>query len=793
MVDFYKPTQTIEEAELNPAPPPQNDAVTQLDDGGVEIDLGTEEEIIEQEFAAADHYANLAEFIDEDALDDLAHSLCDLVEDDDRSRQEWLDIMTKGIEELGLKIDDTDVPFDGACTATHPLLIEAVTKFQAKAYAELFPARGPVKAKILGIENEQTRRQALRVSTFMNWQVQEQMPEYGPELDRGLFYIALTGSGFKKTYYDRIMNRSVSRFVQANDFIMPYHASDLATCERYTHRYEITSNEVLKHVVAGLWVDNDLGLPADPDVNRVDEAIDEVEGRSKTRFEDEIYTLYEIHTIVDLPGFEDPDGIARPYIITVERDSRKILSIHRNWAEGDPKQEKLLYFTHYIFIPGLGSYGYGYLHLIGSLAKTATATLRQLSDAGTFSNLPAGFKAHGLRVSGDQGPLAPGEFRDVQAPAMDISKALIPLPFKEPSATLFNLLQFIVTSAEKFADSTEQLLSEAKNYGPVGTTMALLEQGGKLYSAIHKRLHSAQAQDFKILARLNSEYLPPQYPFPVAGMQEAILNSDFDGRIDVVPVSDPNMPTQAHRISRAQAIFAIAAQSPQLHDMRKVLRTQYEALGEENPEAFLTPPPAQAVPLDPITENMNIMTMKPVRAGLDQNHSAHIKAHMAFMQMPNVSKNPLALQSGMAHIYEHVSMEYRLRIERILGQQLPPPGQPIPPQLEEQIALAAVEATESMLEEDLMKEVLTDPAAIVAMQGLEVETQKNLMKGKIDAAKLELDREEMLRKDHNADLDRWVDVQKMNKELTWEQNKSALEAQEAEKDRKVQRNGNNER
>lgn len=710
-----------------------------------------------------DHEANLAEYMSDEDLNLIAQDVLDKIEQDEESRSEWGEILRDGISLLGLKIEEKSQPWIGACSATHPVLIESITKFQAKAFSELFPSRGPVKTKIIGNSTKPRKDQAIRVKDFMNYEVQHMMPEYGPEVDQMLFHLALEGSAFKKTYYDPVLGRPCSRFVKSQDFIAPYFATDLETCERFGHKMELTYGELRKYQVSGLWRDIDLGEGVKTTPDEPQQEHDMAEGKSPSN-EDETYEIYEEYIDYNLPGFEhkiEDEETERPlpYIITIDKNSQKVLSIRRNWKQGDPNYEKRLRFTHYKFVPGLGFYGYGYLHMIGGLAKAATASMQQLIDSGTLANLPAGFKAHGLRVVGDQDPFQPGEFKDVNAPMGDLTKAIVPLPFKEPSATLFNLLQFVVTAAERFADSTEQVVSEAQTYGPVGTIMALLEQSGKLFSAIHKRLHIAQQKDFKILAELNFEWMPDQYPYEVHEAAKVALKADFDGRVDVIPVSDPNMPTQSHRIAKANAIFSVAAQSPQEHNMREVLNNIYESMDIENHERFLKPLPPQAQPLDPVTENVIALDNKPLKAGMEQNHEAHIRAHYAFMQLPSLKMNPVALPALVAHIQEHVGMDYRMRIQSILGVQLPPPGTPLPPELEMQIAEAAATATEQMLESEIMKEALSDPSIMVALKGLEIEQEKNYQKFFVDLEKIAQDDRKLKVDDENEDMDRIKDLQ----------------------------------
>lgn len=743
---------------------------TELEDGSVEIEFGTEDLSLPELVAATEHNANLAEFIPDDVLETIGADLVDQVEQDDRDRDEWKQATRDSIQLLGLKLtEDGDLPFEGAADVTHPLLLEAVVKFQARAYAELFPSKGPVKTQIMGTATPARIQQSARVKDFMNYQVQHEIPEYGPETDRLLFLTGLFGTAFRKSYVDPTLGRPTVMAIRADDLIVPYNTTNLDTAPRYTHKLKMNKNDLLIYQRDGFYRQTDIGLPSDPEPSELQEEIDEIEGKSPTNPADEIFTLYEIYVRYNLPGFEDVDeegtetGVGLPYIITVEKDSGKILAIRRNWDEADPLKRPLSYITKYDLVPGLGFYGYGYLHLIGGLARAATANLRQLIDAGTFNNLPAGFKAFGLRVIGDNAPFRPGEFRDIQAPIQDIQRAIFPLPFKEPSPTSFQLLQFVVQAAEKFADSTDSLVSEAQTYGPMGTIMALLEQGGRLFSAIHKRLHHAQAQDFKILSRLNYEYLPDEYPYEVYGADRTVFKEDFDGRIDVIPVSDPNLPTQAHRIAKANAIFSMAIQDPQNHDMREVVRYLYESMDVENPDRFLKKQPPEAQPLDPISENVNALQGQPLRVGDHQNHVAHIKTHMAFLEIPTTKQNPLALQALAAHITEHIAADYRVQMSKALGINLQL-GQPMPPEVENQIAVKAAEATEQLMNGEisrLMAEKMEDPEIQVLFEGLHLQKQKQDNDFIIDIARLALEEWKARVDDENKDADRDLEARKL--------------------------------
>jgi len=730
----------------------------------------------------AQHDDNLAEFLDENDLQGVADELMELYEDDVSSRSEWEAIAKDAINMLGFSVDERSEPFEGACGATHPVLSQAVIKFQAKAFKELFPSGGPVRTQIMGVHNPEREQQAKRVKDYMNYQTTHQMPEFGRELDKMLFYVGLFGSAFKKTYYDGALNRPTSRVVRAEDFVIDYWASDLETAERYTHRQILSTNEIKRHMLNGVFRDIELEDPTPPEADGVSETVDELQGRSRNYTQNDQHTVLEMHVMAEIPGDEEINGLLKPYIVSIHEDSGHVLAIRRNWKEDDPSMEKRQYFVHYQMIPGLGFYGYGYLHLIGGLTKTATASMRQLIDAGTLANLPGGFKAHGLRVLAPDDPIQPGEWRDVNAPAGDLAKSLLPLPYKEPSSTLFNLLQFVVETAKEFADSTDRIVDEASNYGPVGTTMALMEHSTKMFSAIHKRLHSAQAIELNLLAQINSEYLPEQYPYEQAGQAQNIFREDFDMRsIDVIPVSDPNMPTAAHRIAKINAIMSIAASDPAAHDMNAIRLDLYLAMGVDQPEKYLAKPP-QPISADPITENSSAMVGKQVAAQPHQNHDAHVTVHASVLNNPAYAEMVGMRQILLAHINEHLSHKFRMEILQMAGdpqmQQAVMAGDPLDPQVENQIAIMAADASDALLELDRVKsEILAgnqeDP--VIELQRKEIELRemkvqndalKMALAHEIDKDKLTLDRDklklqeaEVMIDDANTDLDREARIQ----------------------------------
>ena len=548
----------------------------QLDaDGGATIDFGSPQPMM------GGHNENLAENMNDGDLEMIARELSDAYEGDKESRGDWSSTYAEGLELLGMQYEDRTNPFPGASGVSHPLLAESVTQFQAQSYKELFPAGGPVKTQIMGAISPQVEQQSQRVKEFMNFQLTHVMEEYEPELDQMLFHLPLSGSAFRKIYFDNTLGRPVSKFVSSEDLVVPYEATDLHTCSRITHVVKMMSNDLRKFQVSGFYRDIPVGEPSEGDPSEVQDKIDELDGKQKTYTKDDVYTLLEMHVDLDLPGYEDANeageetGIRLPYIVTIEENSNQILSIRRNWNETDPLKIKKQYFVHYKFLPGLGFYGFGLIHMLGGLTKTATSVLRQLIDAGTLVNLPAGFKARGLRIRDDDQPLVPGEFRDVDAPAGDLRASLMTLPYKEPSGTLFNLLGFVIDSGKSFAAVADMKLGEGNEVNPVGTTMALLERGMKVMSAIHKRMHAAQGKEFKLLAKLFAESLPAVYPYQIVGGNQAIKAQDFDARIDVIPVSDPNIFSVTQRVTLAQQQLQLAQAAPQMHNIYEAYRRMY--------------------------------------------------------------------------------------------------------------------------------------------------------------------------------------------------------------------------
>ena len=706
---------------------------------------------------------NLAEFIDENDLQVIASELRQSFEDDKSSRQQWEETYTKGLDLLGLNYSERSQPFQGASGVTHPLLAESVTQFQAQAYKELLPASGPVRTQIIGQATKDKEDQAQRVSDFMNYQIMHVMEEYDPELDQMLFYLPLAGSTFKKIYYDASLGRAVSKFIPAEDLIVPYTATNLSECERVTHVLKRTDNDIKKMQVTGFYRDVDLQVVQEE--NKVEEKERKLSGIEKTGYRDDQYTLLEMHVDLDVPGFEDPDGIKLPYIITIDEGSGNVLSIYRNYKDGDTLYKKQQYFVHYKFMPGLGFYGLGLIHMIGGLSRTATAALRQLIDAGTLANLPAGFKARGLRIADDDSPIQPGEFRDVDAPSGDLRAGLLPLPYKGADPTLFQLLGFCVQAGKEFATVADQKIGEAAGAGaPVGTTMALMERGMRVMSAIHKRVHYAQRIEFKLLARIFAESLPPMYPYEVQGDLQSLKASDFDERIDIIPVSDPTIFSMSQRVTLAQTQLQLAEAAPQMHNIYEAYRRMYSAMGVQNIDAIL-PVPTGPEPMDPGMENATALSGGSLTAFRKQNQLAHIDAHRAFFSSALVKHNPQTLMILQSHIMEHVSLQAREEVEQEMakefealqaqaGGELPPEQQNEMQELvESKIAERIVEMTEKMVteEQEVMSEQGEDPLVQLKQQEINLKAQDLQRKATADEGKMMLDQAKLAQNEQLAE------------------------------------------
>jgi len=640
-----------------------NVEVTMDEEGGAEIAF--DPRAVTEE-GGQDHFENLADFLGEEILSPLGNKMVDHYNEYKESRGDWEDTYRNGLELLGFKYERRTEPFRGASGVNHPVLAEAVTQFQAQAYKELLPADGPVRTQIMGAVDVAKEEQSKRVKDFMNYQIMDQMKEYEPEFDQMLFYLPLSGSTFKKVYYDSLLGRAVSKFVPADDLIVPYSANSLEDAEAVIHTIKISENELRKQQVNGFYRDIELGQPPVTE-NQLEDKKLELEGISKDGQEDQ-YTLYEVHTNLDLEGYEDmgedgePTGIKLPYVVTVAQAGQKVLSIRRNYNPQDPLRRKINYFVQFKFLPGTGFYGFGLIHMIGGLTRTATAALRQLLDAGTLSNLPAGFKSRGIRVRDDAQPLQPGEFRDVDAPGGNIKDQFMTLPFKGPDQTLLQLMGIVVNAGQRFAAIADMQVGDMNQQAAVGTTVALLERGSRVMSAIHKRIYVGLKQEFKLLAEVFKTYLPPVYPYDVPGARREIKVQDFDERIDILPVADPNIFSQTQRISIAQSQLQLAQSNPRMHNLYQAYRSMYDALGVKNVNAIL-PPPAPPQPMDPALENLMAMNGKPFQAFPGQDHKAHIDAHLSFMSISMVQNNPVAMMALQKNILEHISFMAQEQIQ----------------------------------------------------------------------------------------------------------------------------------
>ncbi len=628
------------------------------------------EEIEEEQVVAQDNfYANLAEELEDSVLSKISSQLRSDYQRDKDSRKEWEDGYTSGLDLLGFKYTQPSKPFRGASGVTHPLLSEAVTQFNAQAYKELLPSSGPVKTAIVGVQNPETEDQASRIKDFMNYQITEKMEEYTTDMDQLLFYLPLAGSAFKKVYYDELMERAVSKFVPAEDLIVPYYTTNLQECERITHTLKMSENDLYKKMESGFYRDVDI-KPSTNSQTSIQKKYDELEGKSPNQ-QAYNYQVLEMHVDLNLEKFENPKDnekkVKVPYIVTIDEGSGKILSIYRNYDPGDKTFKRKEYFVHYKFLPGLGFYGFGLIHMIGGLSRTATQALRQLLDAGTLANLPAGFKSRGIRIRDDDQPFQPGEFRDVDAPGGNIRDQFQILPFKEPSQTLYSLLGFVVQAGQRFANIADMAVGEDAQNRAVGTTLALLERGSRVMSAIHKRCYYSMRQEFRLLHNIFATYLPPIYPYQVYGADRMIKASDFDNRVDVLPIADPNTFSVAQRVTLANEQLKIAMSAPQLHDVREAYRRVYEALGTEAIDSLLKPV-EQPIPKDPAIENMEAMQLKELKPFATQDHEAHIEAHGAYMRSRMVQVNPQVYATLQAHISEHISLKANQEVVEAMAQ-----------------------------------------------------------------------------------------------------------------------------
>ena len=720
--------------------------ITPDEDGGVTIDFDPQDQRGEDE----DFYANLAEEIPDRELGRISSELMGEFDSNKASRQEWEETYSNGLELLGFTYEERTQPFRGASGVTHPLLAEAATQFQAQAFNELLPSSGPVRTAVMGSETREKQQQAQRVRHFMNFYVTNVMEDYTPDMDQMLFYLPLAGSTFKKVYYDETLGRAVSKFIPAEHLVVPYETSDLDTCPNITQSIRMSLNDLRKKQVAGFYLDIPV-IPAQAEMDSVSNELDRIDGTSSTQIDYDC-TVLECHADLDLEGYEDldedgePTGIKIPYVVTISQDNGQVLAIRRNYREEDELKRKIQYFVHYKFLPGFGFYGLGLIHTIGGLSRTATAALRQLIDAGTLSNLPAGFKARGLRIRDDDDPLQPGEFRDVDAPGGAIRDSLMPLPFKGPDQTLFNLLGFVVQAGQRFATITDMKVGDGNQQAAVGTTIAMLEQGSRVMSAVHKRMHYAMKQEFKILARVMSESLPQEYPYSVEGADATVMKSDFDDRIDVIPVSDPNVFSQAQRIALAQTKMQLASAAPEMHNMYEVYRDMYDALGVRDVDRIMRRiPDDEPTPKDPAQENIDVMDMVPLHAFEGQEHQSHIMAHMVFGSTPMVSGMPAMAMSLQTHIMEHVRIAAREQaaVQFIQSRQAAGGAAATEEEMLQIEGLTAQFVAEGMQQlKELSGQISgqgPDPLVQLKEQELQIKAQAEQSDAQVDQAKLQLD------------------------------------------------------
>jgi hypothetical protein len=740
------------------------------EEGGAEISFDPSSAV---QMGGEDHYANLAEFLDEDVLVDVGSDLQEKYTDYKSSRQDWEQAYTNGLDLLGFKYERRTEPFKGASGVTHPVLAESVTQFQAQAYKELLPADGPVRTQIVGLTDRNKEDQATRVKEFMNYQIMNVMKEYEPEFDQMLFYLPLSGSTFKKVYYDSLLGRAVSKFVPSEDLIVPYSATSLEDAEAVIHVIKISANDLRKQQVSGFYKDVDLGEPPIKD-DEIKKKERELEG-IRVEKQDDIYTLLECHVNLDLEGFEDKDpqtgeltGIKLPYVVTIEESSREVLSIKRNYKSDDPLKNKTNYFVHFKFLPGLGFYGFGLIHMIGGLSRTATSALRQLLDAGTLANLPSGFKMRGIRVRDDAQPLQPGEFRDVDAPGGNLKDAFMPLPFKGPDQTLLQLMGIVVDASQRFASIADAQVGDMNQQAAVGTTMALLERGSRVMSAIHKRIYGALKNEFELLANVFATYLPPVYPYDVVGGTREIKQTDFDDKVDILPVADPNIFSQSQRISLAQTQLQLAQSNPQIHDIYQAYRSMYEAMGTKNIDLIL-PSPKQPMPMDPSLEHITSMASQPFQAFAGQDHKAHIDAHLNFIQLNMVRNNPPIVMAIQKNILEHISImaQEQVQVEFIQElQQLPmlqqqaqadPQAQQqiksITIQIESRKAQLIAEMTKDFAEEEnkLIGQYDSDPLIKLKAREVDLRAIENEQKRKEAEDRINLDKLKALMNQNNEE------------------------------------------
>tara|TARA_R110000822_G_scaffold68928_2_gene167698 strand:- start:1542 stop:3998 length:2457 start_codon:yes stop_codon:yes gene_type:complete len=743
-IDDNEPEMDVEILSIEESEPD----ITVDENGDVTVDF-SDGEADETEEPEGEHNENLVEYIDEGELQSIASELVESFENDRNSRKDWASSYIKGLDLLGMRTEDRSTPWQGASGVFHPMLTEAVVRFQAQAMGELMPASGPARSKVVGKITPERFEQSKRVETELNYLITEIMPDYRDEMEQMLFKLPLAGSAFKKIFYDPLLERPVSLFVPAEDFVISYGASNLRTAPRFTHVMKKTYNEVRELQVNGFYLDVDLPDP-EQDVTDIEEKYSDLEGSERMGDDDDRHTILEMHIDIDLPEpFNDENGIARPYVVTIDKSSKTILAIRRNWYEEDEKKVKRMHFVHYPYLPGMGFYGTGMIHLIGGLAKSATSILRQLIDAGTLSNLPAGLKTRGLRIKGDNTPLMPGEWRDVDVPGGAIRDAIYPLPYKEPSGVLYSLLGNVVEEGRRIGSVADIQVGDMNSQAPVGTTLALLERSMKVMSGVQARLHAAMKNELRILARIVHDYMPEEYSYE----QDEQFNrvDDFDGRVDVIPVSDPNASTMAQRIMQYQAALQLAQQAPQLYDMGKLHRQMLEVLGIPDAGDIIKLP-EDIKAKDAVTENMSILKQEPVKAFDYQDHEAHIATHMAAMQDPKlqqmIGQSPFAgaIQAAMqSHVTEHVALQYRIDIQKNLGVEMPSYDKPLPESVERELSPLIQQAAEKLLAKDQGEaaqaeaaQQAADPLTQIQQRELAIKEKELQHKIQMDQAKLQI-------------------------------------------------------
>jgi hypothetical protein len=748
-----KPLQTpdkiVKDSSLEVLVTNPEEVAVMTEDGGMIIDF--EEGA---EFGTPSFDDNIAEFMADDQLESLASELIQYFNADKQSRKDWEETYTKGLDQLGLKLEERTLPWQGACGVFHPLLTESVVRFQAESITEIFPAKGPVDVRIVGDIDQETQNQSVRVKDYLNYLLTEKMTEYRTETEKLLFNLPLAGSAFRKIYYDPTLNRPASMFVPAEDFVVSYGASDLTTCDRATHIMKKSTNDIKKLQVIGFYKDVNLQEPSE-DLTNIESKYSELTGEKQSYENDNRHTILEMMVDLDLEGFEDRQGgqvtgIALPYVVTLDYQSSKILAIRRNFIESDPLKKRRQHFVHYQYLPGMGFYGFGLIHLIGGIAKSATSLLRQLVDAGTLSNLPGGLKSRGLRIKGDDTPIMPGEFRDVDVPGGAIKDNITFLPYKEPSTTLYSLLQNIVEEGRRFASLADMKVSDMNNQAPVGTTLALLERSLKVVGSVQSRIHNSMKQELRILSKIIFDFGPTEYPYEIKGKE--LIKEDFDGRIDVIPVSDPNASTKAQKIMQYQAALQLSQQAPQMYNMEELHRQMLDVLGIKDADKIV-PLETEIEPTDPVSENMNMLNRKPVKAFMYQDHEAHIKVHLSAMNDPKmrelVGQSPNAnaiLAAFTEHITEHIAFQYRKEIEKQLGAPLPPPEEPLPEDIELRLSELVAQASERVLAdsqaEERQKEIqerLEDPVIQQRDRELNIREAEVQRKMKADAERIAVD------------------------------------------------------